>query len=135
MKGHDLTIRLEQDGVREDFQLTTQELRGMLQDLVDTLLRNVHPEDRVRFTLQHPRLNNQIFVPFLLARELTVEKIMSEIEKVLQSNENFTIDLNISIHFVHVEMPRGGGWRELPPIPRADQLKKMGTVISIDNSE
>ena len=40
--------------------------------------------------------------------KLTLEQILAEIERVVQSNQEFRLDDSVSVNIVHVEMPRGG---------------------------
>ena len=40
--------------------------------------------------------------------KLTLERILAEIERVVQSNQEFRLDDFVSVNIVHVEMPRRG---------------------------
>lgn len=47
-------------------------------------------------------------VPFMKKEELTVGRFLSEIERVLQSYEQFVLDTSLEIELTHVELPEGG---------------------------
>jgi hypothetical protein len=48
-------------------------------------------EDLVQVTLEYPDLDFPIRLPFIQMNQLTSELLLSEIERVLQSNEQFVI--------------------------------------------
>lgn len=41
--------------------------------------------------------------------QLTVDRLLSEIERVLQSYEEFVIDRSLEIEVIHVKLPTGKG--------------------------
>ena len=45
--------------------------------------------------------------------KLTSERILAEIERVVQPNQEFRLDDSVSVNIVHVEMPRGGPERNV----------------------
>ena len=58
---------------------------------------------------QWPRpLWSDISLPFTPYPELNAARIMGDVHRVLQSNENVNLQDRIHIHLVHVDMPRGG---------------------------
>ena len=40
--------------------------------------------------------------------ELNAERIMGEVQRVLQSNEQVSLEDSMQVHVVHVGMPQGG---------------------------
>ena len=50
--------------------------------------------------MQSPQLSREIYVPFHPAEEMTADLILEEIEKVIQSNENFTLDDEVKVTFI-----------------------------------
>ena len=91
--------------VTEDVVLT---LRRLFSALFGELTRGAKSEDLVRVTVQSPSLDYPISIPFLKVNELTADRFMSELERVLQSNEDFLIDSGLIIEVTLVDMPNGG---------------------------
>ncbi len=44
---------------------------------------------------------------------LTADTILAEIERVLQSNEDFVLDEGLKLEITHVHMPNGGAGKTL----------------------
>jgi hypothetical protein len=67
-----------------------------LQNLFDSVLTDVtkgmQEEDLVQITLECPDLDFPIRLPFMQMNQLTSELLLTEIERVLQSNEKFVLD-------------------------------------------
>ena len=64
--------------------------------------------DLVRFVLQSKSLDYPISPPFMPCHELNAERIMGEVQRVLQSNENVNLQDGMQVHLVHVGIPQGG---------------------------
>ena len=65
--------------------------------------------DQIRFVMHSPQLNNPISLPFMPLKELTPRRIMFEVERVLQSHEEFTLSNDLHINLIHVQIPSGSG--------------------------
>ena len=65
-------------------------------------------EDLVQATLECPYLNFPIRLPFIQMNQLTSELLLTEIERVLQSNEQFVLDHCVQLNITHVSLPKGG---------------------------
>ena len=57
------------------------------------------------FWMHSPQLINPISLPFMPLKELTPTRLMFEIERVLQSHEEFVLGDDIHINLIHVKMP------------------------------
>lgn len=68
-------------------------------------------------------------------RELTVEKILSEIERVLQSYQQFVIDKAFRIDIVHVQNPYGKGHQKKLYVDIRNLLHTKGSIIQIKNND
>jgi hypothetical protein len=83
-----------------------------LQNLFDSVLTDVtkgtQEEDLVQVTLECPDLDFPIRLPFMQMNQLTSELLLSEIERVLQSNEQFVLDHCVQLNISHVSLPKGG---------------------------
>jgi hypothetical protein len=82
-------------------------MSNIFAELLATLLRNVENQDRVRLVISGRELRH-ISLPFMSPDQLTVEKILSEIERVTQSNDAWAFEGTFMVNFVHVRLPMGG---------------------------
>ncbi len=52
-----------------------------------------------------------ISIPVLPVSQLSLDLIMTAIAQILNSNEEFRLDSDVKINFIHIKMPeKGGGW-------------------------
>ena len=58
--------------------------------------------------------------------EITANRIMGEVQRVLESNENVTLEDDMNVHLVDVAMPRGG----VAPRKRKHNGFKLGKCLS-----
>ena len=77
--------------------------------MLDTLMMDVAEHDMVRLTIMSDGLNHEIGLPFMLPAQMTVERVMLEIERVLQSNAEWLYASMILVKFIHAPLPAGGG--------------------------
>jgi hypothetical protein len=89
---------------------------------------------RVKIMLKHPLLENKIWLPFINVVELTIDRLMDEIVKVLQSYEEFTLDANIVVNFMHIAMPMGRGNQD-QLVNRRKRLTEMRKCVRIKNDD
>ena len=68
----------------------------------------MQPNDLVRISVQCPELDFPIALPFVKSKDLTAERLLTEIERVLQSYEEFVLDETLEIELVHLSLPDGG---------------------------
>jgi hypothetical protein len=64
-----------------------------------------------RFSPSYPwmsRFGIPIRLPFMQMNQLTSELLLAEIERVLQSNEQFVLDHCVQLNTTHVSLPKGG---------------------------
>ena len=110
-------------------------------DIFDHLLRDVtegmHSTDQVRFVLQSNQLQFPISLPFCSLEELTTEKVLSQVEKVVQSNEEFRLNDTVNIDILRVPMPQGSGKTKVRRQTWSirDYLKGKKSVITINNKD
>ena len=84
----------------------------------------------VRLTLNAPRLDHEIWLPFMKRDHLTADRIMIEAERVLQSKKEWVLDGVIQIKYIHAPLPVGGG--RCKPKPDLEKyLHKKHCIISI----
>ena len=92
-------------------------------------------EDLVRLTVQSPSLDYPIVIPFMQIPHLTVDRLMAEIERVLQSNEDFVINSGLIIEVTLVDMPSGGVGRRYKFVNIDKFLMKKRCIIRIQNDD
>ena len=110
-------------------------------DIFDRLIKDVtegmNPTDQVRFVLHSNQLQFPISLPFCALEELTTEKVFSQVEKVVQSNEEFRLNDEVNIDILRVQMPQGSGKskRKRTTYDLREYLKKKQSVICINNKD
>lgn len=84
------------------------QLGEVFDSMVDEMIKGMQDNDLVRFVLQSRSLEYPISLPFMPRHELNAERIMGEVQRVLQSNENVNLEDGMYVHLVHVGMLHGG---------------------------
>lgn len=84
------------------------QLGNIFDSLVEEMSTGMGQNDLVRFVLQSRSLDYPISLPFMPRHELNAERIMGEVQRVLQSNERVNLKDGMQVHLVHVGMPQGG---------------------------
>lgn len=79
-------------------------------DVLQELLEGIEPHHRVRLTLSSPHLDHEIWLPFMTPDQLTADRVMIEVDRVLQSNYEWMFEGDFFINFVHAPLPGGGGY-------------------------
>ncbi|XP_070554343.1 uncharacterized protein [Ptychodera flava] len=133
---HDYEIQFNDIQPVRGFVQVMVVLQDVFESIIGRLTHGISPRDRVRITLESPSLPYQIWLPFSPVQELTVYRVLGEIERVLQSYEEFTLDDSVHINFIHVHMPVGTGkkWGRRP-VNIARRLRLMRSVIRITNTD
>ena len=105
--------------------------------LINDVTQGMNPTDQVRFVLQSKQLQSPISLPFCSLEELTTEKVLSQVEKVVQSNEEFRLNDEVNIDILRVQMPQGSGKSNLKrtTYDLREYLKKKQSVICINNKD
>ena len=79
----------------------------ILSAILDEALNNVPPTDKVRIRLDSRHLDRPIWTPPIQRDQLTVDRIMLEVSRVLQSHEDFRLDDTFSLWVQHAAIPGG----------------------------
>ena len=108
---------------------------GIFDHLIKDVTEGMNSTDQVRFVLSSNQLQTPIALPFCSLEELTTEKVLSQVEKVVQSNEEFRLNTTVNIDIIRVEMPRGSGKTKRTTLNIRDHLRKKGSVITINNRD
>ena len=81
-------------------------LKHLFQSIIDHIASDISSQDLVRISMDNPELDYPIVLPFMRRNALTVDRLLSEIERVLQSYEQFVLDETFGIELVHVNDKR-----------------------------
>ena len=97
----------------------------------------MNPKDQVRFILRSEQLDTPISIPFMDVERLTTERVFSQIERVIQSNQEFRLNDTVTIDIIHVVAPEGSGKSRVKrtTLNIREYLKKKGSVISVNNND
>ena len=131
------TVRLN-NGLKDvDLLESQQRTHAIFHHMLEDVTTGMNPNDQVRFVLRSDQLQTPISIPFLPVEKLTTEKVLSHVEKVVQSNEEFRLNDTVNIDIIHVEMPQGSGKSRLKRTTYdiREHLKKKKSLITINNKD
>uniref|UniRef100_A0A8W8MKN2 Uncharacterized protein n=1 Tax=Magallana gigas TaxID=29159 RepID=A0A8W8MKN2_MAGGI len=111
-------------------------LHGMFDDVLSQA--RGHDADLGRVVLSHLNLNNSIVVPLQSWEKLNADTVMSEITKVLNSNETIPVDEHLLVTVGSIDLPKGGSWsgNKLPVTSLFgpnNSLHKKKSVLYVEN--
>ena len=95
----------------ESYETTHKIFHHLLEDVKEGMA----PNDQVRFILRSEQLETPISLPFMPVERLTAERVYSELERVIQSNQEFRLNDTVTIDLNHVEAPAGSGRKKNVP--------------------
>ena len=103
--------------------------------LLEEVTEGMAPNDQVRFILRSEQLETPISLPFMEVERLTAERVYSELERVIQSNQEFRLNDTVIIDINHVESPVGSGRKKRTTYDIRDYLKQKNSVVCINNKD
>ena len=105
--------------------------------LLEEVKEGMAPNDQVRFILRSEQLETPISLPFMPVERLTAERVYSQIERVIQSNEEFRLNDTVTIDINHVESPVGSGGKgkKRTTFDIDDYLDEKHSVVRIKNKD
>jgi hypothetical protein len=133
--GTDYTVRFTNTFANMELSQYHDQLHEIFDSLLDTVIGDVPENDQVRFVLQSPQLEKPISLPFLPASRLTTERILAQIERVVQSNHEFRLNDSVNVNVIHVEMPQGGTGTKRSEINLEKHLTNKRTIVRIQNED
>ncbi|WAR09982.1 ZN358-like protein [Mya arenaria] len=110
-------------------------LKTVFQSILDDITQLIPDTDLVRISIDNPELDFPITLEFMPRHQLTVDRVLSEIERVLQSYQQFVVDETFNIDIVHVQNPYGKGNLKKPYVDLNKMLQNKGSVIQIQNKD
>ena len=110
---------------------------AIFNNLIEDVTTGMNLNDQVRFVLQSDQLQTPIVIPFCPLQELTTEKVLAHVEKVVQSNDEFRLNNTVNIDLIRVEMPQGSGRSKVKRniVDIREYLKKKKSIIPINNKD
>ena len=104
--------------------------------LLEEVKEGMAPNDQVRFILRSEQLETPISLPFMPVERLTAERVYSELERVIQSNQEFRLNDTVTIDLNHVLAPTGSGKkRKRTTYDIDDYLGEKNSVVRIKNKD
>ena len=105
--------------------------------LLEEVTEGMAPNDQVRFILRSEQLETPISLPFMPVERLTSERVYSQLERVIQSNQEFRLNDTVTIDINHVESPVGSGRSKLKRTTYNidDYLDQKNSVVRIKNND
>ena len=137
MTATDHTIRFNNVLADLDLLESTQRTQAIFHHLLNDVTWDMNPKDQVRFILRSEQLDTPISIPFLPVERLTTERVFSQIERVIQSNQEFRLNDTVTVDIIHVVAPEGRGKSRVKRtiLNIREYLKKKKSVISINNND
>ena len=92
----------------------------------------------IRFNTVLSELDLPISIPFMPLAQLTTERVFSQIERIIQSNQDFRLNDTVTVDIIRVEEPQGGasnGRSKRTILNIREYLKKKKSVITITNTD
>ena len=105
--------------------------------LLEEVKEGMAPNDQVRFILRSEQLETPISLPFMPVERLTAERVYSELERVIQFNQEFRLNDTVTIDLNHVESPVGsrGKGKKRTTYNIDDYLDEKTSVVRIRNKD
>ena len=125
------------NNVLADFDLleSYESTMKIFHHLLEEVTEGIPPNDQVRFILRSEQLETPISLPFMTVEELNTEKVFAQIERVIQSNQEFRLNDTVTIDINHVKAPEGRGRSKRTTLNIRDHLKKKQSIICINNTD
>ena len=111
--------------------------QAIFHHLLADVTRDMDKKDQIRFVLRSEQLDTPISIPFLPVERFMTERIFSQIERVIQSNQDFRLNDTVTVDIIHVLAPEGSGKSKVKrtTLDIREYLKKKKSVIPICNKD
>jgi hypothetical protein len=88
---------------------TIELLHDTITEVLNKFKEKADGDDKLKLYINHPELSHPISIPFLDKDALTVEMVVNQISKVLQSNKKLEFDDKITFTTSLIKIPKGSG--------------------------
>ena len=82
---------------------------AVFESLLERFVEGFAAQDRVGFEIHAPSLDHPIWIQLMRRDQVSVQRILQAIFRVLQSKTAFVLDGDVEIRVLHIEMPHGSG--------------------------
>ena len=134
MTGTDYAVHFNNTLSDLDLVESLERTQEIFEHLLNDVTAGMNEKDQVRFVLRSNQLDTPISLPFMPLHQLTPERIFSQIERVIQSNQDFRLNDTVTVDIIRVEEPQGSG-RKRTVLDIGEFLHKKGTIITIRNND
>ena len=136
MTATDHIVRFNNVLAQVDLLESHERTQAIFHHLIADVTWDMDKKDQVRFVLRSEQLDTPISIPFLPVEQLTTERIFSQIERVIQSNQDFRLNDTVTVDIIHVVAPQGSGKSKVKrtTLNIREYLKKK-SVITINNND
>ena len=80
-------------------------VHDVFESLIKDLTKGIPETHKGNFILHSTQLKEPLCIPFCPVKEITSEKVLSTLERILQTDTEFTFDDTVKIEFNHVKVP------------------------------
>ena len=133
--GMDYTVQFTDTFAHLELSEFHDRLHEIFESLLNATTKDIPAHDQVRFVLRSPQLEYPISLPFLPLSRLTTERVLAEIERVIQSNREFRLNDSVQVNLIHVEMPNGGTGTKRSEINLEKHLINKRSIVRIQNKD
>ena len=137
MTATDHTVRFNNVLTQVDLLESHERTQAIFHHLIADVTWDMNKKDQVRFVLRSEQLDTPISLPFLPVEQLTTERVFSQIERVIQSNQDFRLNDTVTVDIIHVVAPQGSGKSRVKrtTLNIREYLKEKKSVITINNND
>ena len=134
-KGTNYTLRFNNTMADVEIKNLHERLHDVFQQILDDTVGGVPSRDQIRLIIHSTQLKNPIAFPFNPAQDLTTERILSDFQRVIQSNQHFRLNDTVDVNVIHVSMPSGGKRGKRTELNLEKHLEKKKSVIRIGSND
>ncbi len=109
-------------------------IHRLLQKLIVDVGATAADHHLVRICLDSRSMNNAIWTPPISKSQLTVDRWMAEVTRVLNSNEQVRLDQDFSVLVQIYEVPAGACDHDVPDLVK-EKLNKFGFIVQVKNTK
>ena len=134
-KGTNYSLRFNNIMANIEIKDVHERLHEVFQHILNDTVGDVPSRDQARMVIHSTILEYPIAFPFKPAQALTTERILSEVQRVVQSNQHFRLNDTVDVNVIHVSMPSGGKGRKRTDVSLEKHLEKKRSVVRIQNKD
>ena len=102
-------VKVDEEHHRQRLEDIRDGLHRMFERVLEEARCDSVGNDLSGFVIQHDALHDPIIIPLQPWDQLNADVVLGTVGKVLDSNQNLTVDESMDISFGTVELPKGSG--------------------------